>query len=67
MRAVLLVICGLISAVAATMYITSSNNPGLNLSSGGLSYEQPNHLALYVAVIFGVLAIGLLAEPYLRK
>jgi len=67
MRIVLFVICAIISALSATWYVISLNNAGLGISAEGLSYQTPNHAMLVAAIVFGIFAIALLVEPYLKE
>ena len=65
MRAIMFVICAIISALATARYVITSDSAGWGLSPNGVTYTTPSHGALVVAIVFGILALGLVIEPYL--
>lgn len=67
MRTVLFVICAAISGVSAAKYMISVDNAGWGLSPNGITYSTVNQGWLMIGIVFGVLALGLLLEPFLSR
>ena len=62
MRAFLVLLCAVVSAGAADLYVRSTESVGFGAGLYGGSYSQPNGLALNIATLFGLFAIALAIE-----
>jgi len=64
MRALLILLCSVIAAFAAVVYVRSTESVGADIAGYGVNYTRPNALALGAAILFGLFAIALAIEGF---